>query len=109
MEGETAHALPQRYISSALPADAAAVALVWPCCSAAIQQPPIFPTHHAVGHLQQVLLLLPHLEAVEVEGLTPEAIGALLPAWQEALQQRGHQGCTIAGEGGGLRFARVAE
>ena len=68
-----------------------------------------FCTLHAVGHLQQVLRLLPHLEAVEVEGLTPEAIGALLPAWQEALQQRGHQGCTIAGEGGGLRFACVAE
>lgn len=63
----------------------------------------------AVAHLQQVLRALPHLEAVEVEGLTPEAIGALLPAWQEALQQRSHEGCTIAGEGGALRFARVAE
>ncbi|KAI7837296.1 hypothetical protein COHA_008910 [Chlorella ohadii] len=74
--------------------------------------PPADQTHFGedtVGHLQQVLRLLPHLEAVEVEGLTPEAIGALLPAWQEALQQRGHQGCTIAGEGGGLRFARVAD
>lgn len=62
-----------------------------------------------MAHLQQVLQALPHLQAVEVEGLSPEAIGALLPTWQEALRQRGHEGCTVAGEGGALRFARVAE
>ena len=81
------------------------------CRQAALQRAPRSPSlcFPAVAHLQQVLRSLPHLEAVEVEGLTPEAIGALLPAWQEALQQRGHEGCTIAGEGGALRFARVAE
>ncbi|PRW56615.1 hypothetical protein C2E21_4838 [Chlorella sorokiniana] len=63
----------------------------------------------AVACLQKVLQVLPHLEAVEVLGLSPEATGALLPAWQEALQQRGQEGCTIAGEGGALRFARVAD
>lgn len=68
---------------------------------------PLLPP--TVAHLQQVLQTLPHLEAVEVEGLSAEAIGALLPTWQAALQHRGHQGCTVAGEGSALRFARVAE
>lgn len=63
----------------------------------------------AVACLQRVLQALPQLEAVEVEGLSPQASGALLPVWQEALRQRGHEGCALAGEGGALRFARVAE
>lgn len=61
--------------------------------------------------LQQVLRKCPHLEAVEVLGLSPKQQGGVLAAWEEAVQRRGGdaRGHPAAAEGGGLRLALTEE
>lgn len=67
----------------------------------------------AVESLQRLFLAAPCLAAVELHGVTPAHAGALLAAWQQAQQARGHDGCAMPVAGGGgthvLRLARPGQ
>ena len=70
---------------------------------------PAAPLPPAVAAIKAAVEALPCLEAVELTGLSDAAAGALLAAWQAALQLRGREGCVVAAEGGALRLAREGE
>lgn len=66
-------------------------------------------SEEAVAAIMAAVEALPCLEAVELAGVSDAAAGALLAAWQAALQQRGRQGCVVQTDDGALRLARVGE